>query len=99
TIGYLEYFISGFDAFSAVSEFLKSFVVALESFFKLEVIAGVISSLDVRAVAAVLAFIDFVNHPFFGIGAGNTISLIEQNGSIFNYVIKSTHNMPMMMLA
>lgn len=98
-VGFLEYFVEGFSIVSEVLEFLDNFFIAISNLLKLEVTPGLITSLDIRSMAAALALIDFSNHPLFGIGAGNTISLIEQNGSIFNYVIRSTHNMPLMILA
>lgn len=98
-VGYLGYFVQGVNVVAEISEFLDNLFASIENMFKLQIVGIVVSSLDVRSIGAALTFIDFANHPLFGIGAGNTISLIEQNGSIFNYTVGSTHNMPLTMLA
>ena len=66
---------------------------------ELKVIPGFFSSVDVRSMAATLAILDFLEHPFFGVGVGNTYTLIDINSVVFNGTISSIHNMPLMILA
>ena len=87
------------DSLKDVSKFLMALYQGLIIIFDLKVVPGVISSVDVRSMAAVLAIIDFLDYPLFGTGAGNTYALVDNNSSIFNGVISSIHNMPLMIAA
>lgn len=95
---YLQYFVGEAQALSDILEFINNLIISIENILTGQVLEGVVTSLDVRSVAAVLALMDFASHPLFGIGSGNSIVMVESNGDIFNDVIKSIHNMPLMML-
>lgn len=98
-IAYISYFHHEFDIVAESLKFLEQFGSSLRNLFKLDIGQTIISSLDVRSAAAVLAITDFIHYPLFGTGAGNTIALVTRNGAMFNYVVQSIHNMPLMLLA
>ena len=87
------------EAFEGVRTFFLAVQHGIMIVAELKVIPGFFSSVDVRSMAATLAILDFLEHPFFGVGVGNTYTLIDINSVVFNGTISSIHNMPLMILA